>query len=83
MRRMGESFTVLCQRMASWLASFDKPGEWLAVTHPMVIRAVLVQVLGCPMSASQRIDVLPLSRLEQALPGSGGYAWAEGQNASL
>ncbi|CAI3799655.1 hypothetical protein GLGCALEP_02287 [Pseudomonas sp. MM221] len=69
MRRMGESFTVLCQRMASWLASFDKPGEWLAVTHPMVIRAVLVQVLGCPMSASQRIDVLPLSRLELSFTG--------------
>ncbi|WP_063913982.1 histidine phosphatase family protein [Pseudomonas sp. p21] len=65
----GESFAVLCQRMAAWLAAFDRPGEWLAVTHPMVMRAVLVQVLGCPMSASQRIDVLPLSRLELSLTG--------------
>lgn len=60
----GESFAVLCQRIAAWLAAFNRPGEWLAVTHPMVMRAVLVQVLGCPMSASQRVDVLPLSRLE-------------------
>ncbi|MGE8062595.1 histidine phosphatase family protein [Pseudomonas sp. NPDC089547] len=65
----GESFAALCQRVAGWLASFDKPGEWLAVTHPMVIRAVLVQVLGCPMSAGQRIDVLPLSRLELSFTG--------------
>ncbi|MFK0095955.1 histidine phosphatase family protein [Pseudomonas sp. NPDC090592] len=65
----GESFAALCQRVASWLASFDKPGEWLAVTHPMVIRAVLVQVLGCPMSAGQRIDVLPLSRLALSFTG--------------
>ncbi|AYG44399.1 histidine phosphatase family protein [Pseudomonas sp. Leaf58] len=65
----GESFAALCQRMAAWLAALDRPGEWLAVTHPMVIRAVLVQVLGCPMSASQRIDVLPLSRLQLSFTG--------------
>ncbi|WP_447741452.1 histidine phosphatase family protein [Pseudomonas laurentiana] len=65
----GESFAALCQRMAAWLAAFDRPGEWLAVTHPMVMRAVLVQVLGCPMGASQRIDVLPLSRLELSFTG--------------
>lgn len=65
----GESFAQLCQRVAAWLAAFDTPGEWLAVTHPMVIRAVLVQLLGCPLSAHQRIDVLPLSRLELSFAG--------------
>ncbi|GLO14817.1 hypothetical protein PPUJ20028_34000 [Pseudomonas putida] len=65
----GESFAALCQRLAAWLAAFDRPGDWLAVTHPMVMRAVLVQVLGCPMSASQCIDVLPLSRLELSFTG--------------
>ncbi|MBK4997021.1 histidine phosphatase family protein [Pseudomonas sp. S37] len=65
----GESFAALCKRMATWLAAFDRPGEWLAVTHPLVMRAVLVQVLGCPMSAGQRIDVLPLSRLELSFTG--------------
>lgn len=65
----GESFAQLCQRVAVWLAAFDTPGEWLAVTHPMVIRAVLVQLLGCPMSAHQRVDVLPLSRLELSFAG--------------
>lgn len=65
----GESFAALCQRLAAWLAAFDRPGDWLAVTHPMVMRAVLVEVLGCPMKASQRIDVLPLSRLDLSFTG--------------
>lgn len=65
----GESFAALCQRMAAWLVTFDRPGAWLAVTHPWVIRAVLVQVLGCPLSAAQRIDILPLSRLQLACTG--------------
>ncbi|MFV3292071.1 histidine phosphatase family protein [Pseudomonas sp. NY11955] len=65
----GESFAALYQRLAAWLAAFDKPGEWLAVTHPMVMRAVLVQVLGGPLTAGQRIDVLPLSRLALSFTG--------------
>jgi broad specificity phosphatase PhoE len=65
----GESFAALCLRMGAWLAAFDRPGEWLAVTHPMIMRAVLVQVLGCPMNAGQRIDVMPLSRLELSFTG--------------
>ncbi|MFJ2982018.1 MULTISPECIES: histidine phosphatase family protein [unclassified Pseudomonas] len=65
----GESFADLCQRMAGWLAAFDTPGEWLAVTHPMVIRAVLVQLLGGPLSAQRSIDVLPLSRLALSFAG--------------
>jgi len=65
----GESFVALCQRMAAWLAAFDRPGEWMAVTHPMNMRAVLVEVLGCPLGAGQRIDVLPLSRLDLSFTG--------------
>lgn len=65
----GESFVALCQRMAAWLAAFDRPGEWMAITHPMNMRAVLVQVLGCPPGAGQRIDVLPLSRLDLSFTG--------------
>ncbi|MNG94530.1 Phosphoserine phosphatase 1 [compost metagenome] len=65
----GESFADLCQRTAGWLNAFDTPGEWLAVTHPLVIRAVLITVLGCPLSAYQRVDVLPLSRLELSFAG--------------
>ncbi|MEX5340563.1 histidine phosphatase family protein [Pseudomonas sp. I2] len=59
----GESIAALCQRVGAWLEGFDPPGDWLAVTHPFVIRAAMVHVLGCPLEAFQRIDVLPLSRL--------------------
>jgi len=79
----GESFQTLCQRMSAWLGDFDWPGEWSAVTHPMVMRAVLVQVLGCPMTAGQRIDVLPLSRIELSLSGQWRLRINCPQNASL
>ncbi|MFA7892883.1 histidine phosphatase family protein [Pseudomonas putida] len=79
----GESFQTLCQRMSAWLEEFDQPGEWAAVTHPMVMRAVLVQVLGCPMTAGQRIDVLPLSRIELSFSGQWRLRINCPQNASL
>lgn len=65
----GESFAQLCERVGAWLMAFDRPGEWLAVTHPWVIRAALVTVLECPLAAAQRIDVLPLSRVELSFTG--------------
>ncbi|MFB4392855.1 MULTISPECIES: histidine phosphatase family protein [unclassified Pseudomonas] len=77
----GESITQLCQRIATWLQAFDTPGEWLAVTHPMVLRAALIAVLGCPLEAFHRIDVPPLSRL--ALSHTGQWRLRLDQNASL
>lgn len=65
----GESFADVCQRVGGWLMAFEGKGEWLAVTHPMVIRAVMVHLLECPLKAYQRIDVLPLSRLELSYTG--------------
>lgn len=65
----GESFAQVCERVRAWLMAFDRPGEWLAVTHPWVIRAALVTVLECPLAAAQRIDVLPLSRVELSFTG--------------
>ncbi|MBO9549690.1 histidine phosphatase family protein [Pseudomonas sp.] len=65
----GESFAQVCERVGAWLMAFDRPGEWLAVTHPWVIRAALVKVLACPLAAAQRIDVLPLSRVELSFTG--------------
>ena len=65
----GESFAEVCQRVGGWLGAFEGKGDWLAVTHPMVIRAVIVHLLGCPLTAYQRIDVLPLSRLALSYTG--------------
>ena len=65
----GESFVQVCERVKAWLMAFDRPGEWLAVTHPWVIRAALVAVLECPLAAAQWIDVLPLARVELSFTG--------------
>ncbi|MHC6224916.1 histidine phosphatase family protein [Pseudomonas sp. X10] len=65
----GESITELCQRIGTWLAAQRTPGDWFAVTHPWVIRAAMIEVLGCPLAAFHRIDVLPLSRLELTFSG--------------
>ncbi|SFX09213.1 Broad specificity phosphatase PhoE [Pseudomonas sp. NFACC43] len=66
----GESVTRLCRRVADWLASLEEePGHLLAVTHPFVIRAALVNVLHCPASAFNRIDIEPLSALELRFNG--------------
>ncbi|MBF8740309.1 histidine phosphatase family protein [Pseudomonas guariconensis] len=65
----GESIGELCQRIAAWLEAFDGPGETWAVTHPQVIRAALVHVLGSPLAGFQHIDVLPLARLQLSRAG--------------
>ncbi|ANY86315.1 MULTISPECIES: histidine phosphatase family protein [Pseudomonas] len=65
----GESIAQLCQRVAVWLETFDTPGEWLAVTHPLVMRAAMVHVLGCPLAAFALIDVPALSRVHLSRAG--------------
>lgn len=59
----GESIADVCQRVALWLDSFDKPGHWVAVTHPMIVRAALMHVMQSPLAAFHRLDVQPLSQL--------------------
>lgn len=65
----GESFEQVCARVQGWLQAFDSPGDWLAVTHPWVIRAALASVLDCAQEAALRIDVLPLSRVTLSFTG--------------
>ncbi|MGE7958873.1 histidine phosphatase family protein [Pseudomonas sp. NPDC089530] len=66
----GESVAQLCERVGSWLGSLvDRPGHVLAVTHPMVIRAALVQVMQCPLASFNAIDVEPLAQVELRFNG--------------
>ncbi|WP_434580605.1 phosphoglycerate mutase family protein [Pseudomonas sp. Z5-35] len=61
----GESVSRLCRRVGDWLASLENtPGHWLAVTHPFVIRAALINVLRCPAVMVNRIDIEPLSVID-------------------
>lgn len=57
----GESIVDLIHRVGAWLDAGLKPGHTVGVTHPAVIRAVLVHALGAPPAAFWRIDVEPLS----------------------
>jgi len=69
----GESVAALCRRVGDWLANLEtRPGHVLAVTHPFVIRAALVHVLGCS-AAFNRIDIEPLSAVE--LRFNGVWRW--------
>lgn len=60
----GESLVQFQQRVAHWLDGLATQGEWLAVTHPMVVRAVLLHVLDAPAQAFGQIDVLPLAQVQ-------------------
>ncbi|MDU9021305.1 histidine phosphatase family protein [Pseudomonas corrugata] len=66
----GESIDGLCRRVGDWLASLEnEPGHLLAITHPFVIRAALMNVLQCPATTFNRIDIEPLSSLELRFNG--------------
>jgi broad specificity phosphatase PhoE len=68
----GESLLTLVDRVAAWLEARQdtQGGRVVAVTHPAVMRAAVVHVLGTPLEAFWTIDVEPLSRVR--LTGRGG-----------
>jgi broad specificity phosphatase PhoE len=63
----GESLTVLIDRVSAWLDGVD--GRTAAVTHPAVVRAIVIHVLGAPLSSFWRLDVTPLSYTRLSLSG--------------
>lgn len=66
----GESVAQLCQRVAQWLQDMaTRPGHWLAVTHPFVMRAALLQVLQAPLASFNLLDIEPLARLDLSHAG--------------
>ena len=60
----GESVEQLCQRTREWMAALTGTGHIVAVTHPLVMRAALMNVLQCPPSAFHSIDIEPLSMID-------------------
>jgi len=60
----GESRAALVNRVSSWLeARCSLEGHTLAVTHPVVIQAAMLAILGAPAPAFRNIDVAPLTAL--------------------
>lgn len=64
----GESLAVFVDRVTAWLDGVD--GRAVAVTHPAVVRAIVVHVLGAPLSSFWRLDVAPLSYTRLSRNGS-------------
>lgn len=62
----GESLAALFGRVGSWLDGLGEvdggPGRVLAVTHPAVVRAAVLRVLGAPLSCFWRLDSGPLTQ---------------------
>ncbi len=69
----GESRVDLCTRVESWLAGLGAEAEHIiAVSHPAVVRAVLLAALRCPPEVFWRIDVAPLTATLLHRPASAG-----------
>ncbi|BBY64492.1 histidine phosphatase family protein [Mycolicibacterium helvum] len=59
----GESVVALIGRVRGWLADISRtPGRVVAITHPAVIRAVILNALDAPPKSFWRIDIAPASR---------------------
>lgn len=58
----GESIAVVIERVRTWLAGVaGLGGSTIVVTHPAVIRAVVLIALDAPPISFWRIDIPPLS----------------------
>lgn len=58
----GESIADLVERVRGWLAGVAATGvDTLAVTHPAVVRAVVLSAMDAPAQSLWRLDVPPLS----------------------
>jgi broad specificity phosphatase PhoE len=59
----GESIVGLLSRVSGWLESVaDGGGRVVAVTHPAVIRSVVLIALEAPPKSFWRIDIAPATR---------------------
>ncbi|GGD90749.1 phosphoglycerate mutase [Aureimonas endophytica] len=76
----GESLEELDARIGRWLDTrLASDGRMLAVTHGVVMRAVVVHILNAPLRAARSVDVQPLQMLEI---GSNGRRWTIRQLSS-
>ena len=68
----GESIRNLVARVSAWLGERTKSGYTIAVTHPAVVRGIIVSILGAPVEAFWRIDIVPLTLTDIR---SSGRSW--------
>jgi broad specificity phosphatase PhoE len=68
----GESIANLIDRVGKWLDQQREEGHTIAVTHPAVIRSVVIHILNAPIQSFWRIDIAPLSLTDLRF---NGRAW--------
>ena len=71
----GEAFADVITRVGAWLDALDLQGNGIAITHPAVIRAALVHVMGAPAEAWFRLEPAPLSQIELRRSAR-GWLWS-------
>jgi broad specificity phosphatase PhoE len=59
----GESLAALITRVQNWLATLrlEETPHTIAITHPAVIRAAILNILNVPPQSFWRIDIAPLT----------------------
>ncbi|MBN9098016.1 MAG: histidine phosphatase family protein [Pseudonocardia sp.] len=57
----GEPLAGLLARAADWLCTIPERGHTVAVTHPAIVRAVVVATMSAPAAGFWRIDISPLT----------------------
>jgi len=68
----GESLADLRARLGEWLQrQAQSAAPVAAITHPMVIRALIAEALEMPSAAALRIDIAPLSAVKLSF----NHAW--------
>jgi broad specificity phosphatase PhoE len=60
----GESIAALIRRVGGWLDTLTHEKSVIAVTHPAVVRAAAMHVLGAPAKNFWRIDAGPLAMID-------------------
>jgi broad specificity phosphatase PhoE len=59
----GESVSALADRVAGWLGELpSEPSRIVAITHPAVVRAAVLHVLGASLAGFWRLDAGPLTQ---------------------
>jgi broad specificity phosphatase PhoE len=70
----GESIAAAIGRIGAWLDGQMAAGvRIVAVTHPAIVRAALVAVVGAPPQSFWKFDIVPWSLVEMS---SNGQRWA-------
>ncbi|WP_436497662.1 histidine phosphatase family protein [Actinokineospora sp. HUAS TT18] len=78
----GESLLELLDRVGSWLDAPPEGRRTAAVTHPAVVKAMIVHALGAEPSAFWRIDIAPLSRtILRGGPGRWTLRWLTAESS--